>query len=748
MSETYAALRAELRGFYPDHSHAECKSPEQVASVKGIMDAVRAYAAEHPDYDALELRRVSYAEMRRQFVPFLFDESPFYFEAGINGGWAGIKPGTVVKSLCSKFFESDIPEEARKHFGNRNRQRYTLCCGYFTDEIHHLPPLDTILREGFSGVYARTKAALAECETAEERRFIETALDGLETVHALQLTFVDAARKRLAENPPIQVRERLERIVESASRCPWEPPRTFYEGLNTLWFVREILSYVDGLAIYALGRVDFALLDLYENDLKAERLTKEEAYDLICRFLLVAECHYDGMWTVEGYSEHELEIPITLGGCDAQGNPVYNDLTKMCLDAHWKLALVFPKLHCRISSTSPTDYLERIAKSIIDGHNVYALMNDERTIPLIQGYGVPLERARCYYASGCWNGHADSCEETDTANYFSMARVLEATIHVNEDEEREVGVRFDRLDNASSFEELVQIYLGNAIQLFVKVMSDYSKYGGVSTKVCPHPTYSVCLDGCLETKRDVTAGGCLYKPRVMTLAFLANVVDSLCSINQVCFVDKACTVPEFLDAVRSNWEGHEALRQHAMRAPYWGDHSDITTDLMRRIIDDMHAKTLEIKNDRGGPFILAAWIYREFKFWGEKTKATPDGRRDGAYLAQGLCPSDFRNRSDITTVINSLGDIRNEHLSGGSNFNVSFCRKSISVDALVAIFRTVAAKGIHLLQPNCFDRETLLDAQQHPELYPNLMIKVCGFSARFVALSKSWQDEIIGRWLY
>ena len=278
-------------------------------------------------------------------------------------------------------------------------------------------------------------------------------------------------------------------------------------------------------------------------------------------------------------------------------------------------------------------------------------------------------------------------------------------------------------------------------------MRIYTEYGRLTPLSNPHPAYSACINSCIENRKDVTAGGCDQKPRIVTLAFTANVVDSLCAIKTLCFDRHVCTVRELLDAVRHNWEGAEELRAQVLKCPYWGDDTELPNRLMSFIYDSVHRDICDLTNDRGGPYLIAAWIYREYRFWGEKMRALPDGRRNGDYLAQGLVPSEFRNRSAITTALNAIGSLHHENIFA-SNCNMSFDKNSVTPEALEAVFRTFAKKNIHLLQPNCFSREDLLDAQVHPERHLNLIIKICGFSARFVSLNAAWQAEVLQRHQY
>jgi formate C-acetyltransferase len=214
----------------------------------------------------------------------------------------------------------------------------------------------------------------------------------------------------------------------------------------------------------------------------------------------------------------------------------------------------------------------------------------------------------------------------------------------------------------------------------------------------------------------------------------------------VCFKDRKATLPEFLDAVRSHWKGPrgEELRLAALDAPYWGDNSPESNGLQRWLFETVARDLDGLRNDQGSPFVLAAWVYREFLFWGLKTKATPDGRRDGDRLAQGFAPSEYRCKAATTTVMNAIGTLPHELLYA-SNANLMFDGTGMTPELFASVFRVFAQKRAHLLQPNCHDVETLLDAQKHPERHQDIIVRVCGFSARFVSLSKLMQDEVIAR---
>ncbi len=749
--EDYVALRKQLRTFYPNHCRHAVKDVRQHKSVDKITAEVIQYAKSNPNYDALDLRRECYKSMARNFQPFLFSESPFYFEAGVNGGWSGKCPAFIVERLCKKFYKEQnlIPDEAFALQRVRSNQRFGLCCGPFVDNMHHIPPFRSVLKKGFSGIRAEVAQALEKCPKDDPlgRKQLETALVGLDTIHEIQLSFAKEAKKMLV-NPSLDVKARrnFERIAESAQRCPWEKPKTFYEALNTLWFVREILGYTDNVKNYSLGRPDCWFYDLYKQDLAAARLTENEAVDLIARFQIIADCHHDDTIPVNGYDDQEAEIPVSLGGCDKFGKPVYNELTKMFLNTHYDSDCVYPKQHCRIASDSPQEYLLHLGDLLIKGHAVFALLNDDRYIPQWIKQGYTLEDAREYMGCGCWNGYIDSVMDVDSANYVSLVRILELTLYRDAKIEKDARIKIDSIDEAKSYDEVRQITYRNFIRFFRDLLSEFSRYGRANAKVFPHPAYSVCLRGGIENRRDTTDAGIPARPRLVTLGFVGNVADSLLAIKCLCFDKKICTLKELLGVVRNNWKGKlgEELRQAALNAPYWGDGTPESCAEVSWWIKRTYEDIEGFKTDQGNPYHLAIFTYREFMYWGNGTRATPDGRRDGDRLAQGFTPSEYRCREGATTVINAIAALPHECLIA-SNANLTFEKSAMKPETFAAVFRVYAKKAGHLIQPNCNSVEELLDAQKHPERHQNLIVKVCGFSARFISLSKRWQDEVIAR---
>lgn len=742
----YSALSDELRRFYGENGGRVCISPERLKLTEELKNRMEAFAAAHPEASAWLLRGRIYELMAEHFQPIIFLNSPFYCEMGGNGGWNQSGLGRwLLKHNEHILWEAD--PEVGEYFCEQgaSNQRYFLCCGPYFDTQHNSPPLSSILEKGFKGIYEEALTALTTCRSPEEKEFTECAIKGLLTVKTMLERYAEAAKKLLAATGNAEQRQFLSMIAAHAGKAPWNPPETFYEGLNALWFTREVTGELDGLMNNSLGRPDAMLIALYERDLQAGRITEAEAYDLICRFLLLGDCLYNKEATVKDYSDHENEIVFTLGGCDRHGNEIFNDLTRMFLQAHRELNLIYPKPHCRFSSRSSHEYLELIAEDIFAGHGVYSLLNDDCIIETLIKDGKTPEDAREYSCTGCWDLTVDSREDNAGGNYFSLARVMEATIHDDDATIRRAGIEIKRIDEAASFPEVYDILLQNVLGVLRGMMKMEGEYGQLWSKVAPAPLNSACSPDCLKKRKDFTAGGQRYSPHAVALCFFANFLDSLLALKTVCFDRKSYPLPELLAAVRRNWKGSEAIRQQVLQAPHWGDDRPETSELARRLYEDIYAATRDLKNERGGYYQLGFWIYREFRFWGENMKALPDGRYDGDYLAQSLNPSHFRNDQDVTTVLQSLSRLDLTKCAGNSVVNLVMDKTGTSPKIIIALLQSFAKLGLQLLQLNCTSREELLDAQKHPELHQNLVVRICGFSAKFTALSREWQNEVIAR---
>lgn len=723
---------------------------------KKRKEEVEAYmnelSAANPQMGPLALRRSLYRKISETYLPVLFSDSPFYSCIENNGGWNCSSPSFWFLEHQENFFAEPVQKEI-DHFRLANKEHFFLCGNFFTDLAHHAAPIPVILECGFRGIWEKTEKLLRnETISGEEKEYLQTLQEGLKAVKKIQEKYAVEAQRRLKEeNLTFQQRKFMKMVSESAARCPWEKPQTFYEALNCCTFVREIFGELETLRTNMLGRPDLYLIDFYRRDLAEGRLTQEEASDLVYRFLLAGDALYDHDSQVELYSAHENEITLTLGGCDRNGKEVFNELTVLFLRTYRENDMIYPKPHCRFSASSSQEYLRLITDDIFSGRGIYTLNNDDSIIPALVKDGKTLEDAREYCITGCWDIVVPGKEDNNGGGYFSLARIFQASIYEEEKEIlKELGYKFRSPEEATDFEDLYQKMMANTLLVLRDRLAVQGSCGKRFGKVVPAPLVSGCSYGFERSRKDFMSGGHLYSPHAISICFFANFLDSLLAIKEICFEKKECSISRLLSAVRENWQGeeNEILRQKVLKCSHWGDNTETTNSLAKRIFEDLYTCLREYENEKGGKYQMGAWVYREFRFWGESAKALPDGRRNGEELAQSLNPSHFRCKEEVTTVLQSLGCFDMEKMAGNSVVNLMLDRSGITEEGAEGVVRSFAALKLQQLQLNCTDKRELLEAQVHPEKYQHLFVRICGFSAKFVSLSPQWQNEVIQRTLF
>lgn len=745
----YPQLRAELRDFYENKANGLAAAFRTRA--ESLMDAEY-----KQDMSVYMQKALQYRIIAAECEPILFESSPFYYELGtLSAHCDGARDfrghshagGWVFRRNYHLFKETN-PALYQKKKAQANELLY-LICGAFNDMsqhfcFNHRP----ILESGFRGVYERAEQELKHAKTENERDYLQATMQGALAVKQMAEKFANVAKRCENKAKNAEEKARYARIAESAARCPWEGAQNFFEALNTLAFCRKALGSLEGVGFSSFGRVDKDLYPFYKRDIENGTLTRAEAEDLIRQFLITFDMHYDHDMKMVGYADHELENTYTLGGCDDDGSPLYNELTEIFLRAAREEKIIYPKIKARYAQNSPKAYLDEIDRAVIAGTSTVLYQNDDATIPALLRAGRTLTEARDYIVSGCWDLASVGVEKSDSGNYVNLLKPFEFSLHRREDKMREVGLQFAPIDGATDFESVYHITLENIRILFEERASITREGGMIWEKVDALPLYSCTLSDCIKKRRDFIAGGSRYRDDRYYCFGLPNLVDSLLAIDRLCFQDKICTLGDLLAAVRANWQGQEDLRLAALHAPGWGDGTKAATALAARLNRDLCRMLDGIKGGYGGKILLGHLTYTEIRFWGEQTLATPDGRFSGDYFSQGLTPSRLKKIPAVTSVIGSLFALDGAEMGGNSVVNIILPSNNIDLDRCEAFLRAAAGTAMQSLQLNCTTREQLLDAQKHPEKYPDLIVRVCGFSAKFTSLSPEWQQEVLTRNFY
>lgn len=743
---SYSELKAKLNDYYMN------TAPLNAQKLKDkCFFELNAFDNKNPGLDNFSLKTAQYECIADNINPVIFDGIPFYFETGAlhpfsdgeyGRGMIHANAWLILKN--NNVFKKENPE-LWELFWNNQREHTNLCCGTYLDSEHYKIPLKKIFENGLGGVYNEAEKSL-ENSTLSEKAFLTCAMRGLLALKKISDKFAEKANGLLkSENNPEQ-RRILELIAKTAVRVPWEKPQTVYEGLATMAFMRKALGSIEGVGFNSMGRLDVLLYPLYLSD-KERGVSDSEIYDLICKFLLIWDAHVDKSKKMQGYSDYEYENAITVGGCDENGDEVFNRITEFVLKGHYELDNMYPKIKCRFSSKSNKAYLNLINNPILHQKSILLYCNDDTIIPALLKHGYPKDIAYDYTVTGCWGVSLDNYCKFQEGSYVNTLRAIEWSINMPEEKLKKCGLSFRSLDKCNSFDEVYSVTLSNILEI-IKIKAKCESEGAKNWSRCsPFCIFSSLLYGPIEKKRDYTDGGSFYNWETFYLAALPDTVDSLLAIKSLCYDKKVCTLPELLSECRNNWE-NTVLRGWAMRAPKYGDTTEESSKMLGKLVNDIYNSTRDLPTSYGGEWSMGSYMYTEVIWWGKEILATPNGRKDGDLISQGLTPSRLEHIQSVTDVFSSLRYCDPSKFSSGTVINIILPAADMTEEKAEAFLRSCAESNAHILQINCLNKKDLIAAQTDPEKYADIIVRVTGFSAQFIMLSREYQNEFLSRNFY
>ena len=732
----YEKIRNDLKAFYFD------QLPTCVENIReSVFAKMDEYDKANPDQNAFLLKAKLYETIAEEIQPKLFDGVPFYCETsalvplcdgGFNRGAVHANGWLFIRNrhlFCD--IDPDLHDAMRKGI-SKNLYGVTQT---FIDNMHIGLPMRKTFTVGLSGVYEELLENESKAQTPDERDFFVCAKAGILALKRIAERFADTAKAQGKTE-----------IYEMAKRVPWEAPKTFHEGLCAMAFLRKALGTIEGVGFNSFGRVDTILNPLYQKDL-ARGVSEEEMLDCVCRFLIVWDSMLDTRQKMESFWEYELENTLTLGGCDENGEPVYNAVTKLFLKAREKTGALYPKMMIRYSANSPKEYLEEVCKPLVNGQSFSLYESDDAIIPALIRAGIERKDAYDYVIGGCWDALTPECYHKFSGEYSNMLKPLEWFVHGNEQELKAFNFPTKCLASAQSFEQVYAWWLDIVRQLLMNKAVAQSKGSRVWYQVNPVGALSALMETCIPKRQDLTANGGKYNRESTYLVGFADAVDSLLAIKKLCFDDKVCTTAELSNACRENWK-NELLRQRALNACSYGDGSEESAVFAAKFLDDLYALVQEMPTAYGGHYRLGFNVYTEVVWWSKDLLAYPNGRRAGDYFSPGLTPSRLQQNATLSDMLDGLRYMDMSKCTGNASFTITLPAGKMDLEQTVAFFRAASKSGLQAMQPSCVRKEDLLRAQKDPGNYRHIIVRVCGFSAPFVLLSPTYQDEFLSRTFY
>ncbi|MCD8218563.1 MAG: glycyl radical protein [Clostridiales bacterium] len=678
---------------------------------------------------------------------------------------------------------------------------------YFYNGVGHITvQYEKVLAVGFEGIMAETQAELDACSVgdadyATKHIFLESVLISCAAAIRYAQRYAALAAQEAESCGDPKRREELLTIAANCARVPAKGAESFWEACQSFWFVQQLIQIESSGHSISPGRFDQYMYPYYKKELDAGTLTREFAQELIdCVWVKLNDLNKcrDGE-SAKGFAGYSLFQNLVVGGQNEEGLDVTNDLSFMCIDATAHVFLPQPSLSVRVWNGSPQDFLLRAAELTRTGIGFPAYYNDEVIIPSLMSRGLPLEEARDYGIIGCVEPQkAGKTMGWHDAAFYNMCRPLELVFSNGVDCGEQIGPQTGDVEQMQTFEEFYEAYRTQQNYFISLLVNADNAIDQAHADRAPLPFLASMVDDCIKRGKTCEQGGCVYNFTGPQGFGIANVADSLYAVKQLVYDERKVSMRDLKKALAFNFgktdeplvvaqvagdvarefvsqgvtpapklvaetsrqiiaasvtpeerEKFEDIRRMIGEVPKYGNDDEVVDHFAREAAYTYTRPLLNYRNPRGGQFQAGLYPVSANVPLGACTGATPDGRYAGMPVADGVSPGAGRDTQGPTAAANSVSALDHGIASNGTLLNMKFHPSALSGDTglenFVSLIRTYFdRKGMHM-QFNVVPRETLLDAQEHPENYRHLVVRVAGYSALFTTLSRSLQDDIIRR---
>lgn len=562
--------------------------------------------------------------------------------------------------------------------------------------------------------------------------------------------------KRLAdiEEDPVRKQELL-KIYEVCNHVPANKPRDFHEALQAYWFVHlGVITELNTWDAFSPGRLDQHLYPYYKKGIEEGTLTEEKARELLQLF-----------WVKFNNQPAPPKVGVTLkesgtytdfaniscGGLKIDGTDGVNDVSYMMLDVIDEMRLLQPSSNIQLSRKNPDKFLRRAVDIIKKGWGQPSIFNADVVVEEMLRQGKSIEDARCGGTSGCVETGAFGKEAYILTGYFNLVKILEITLNNGVDPRtgKCIGLQTGDPREFKDFSELMSAFekqINHFVNIKIRGNNIIEK---LYMEYMPSPFLSIITDDCIKKAKDYNAGGARYNTMYIQGVGIGTLTDSLSSIKYHVFDNKTLSMDEMLQALKDNFEGKERIRQLLLnKTPRYGNDDDYADEIMREAFDYFYKAVNGRPSVKGGTYRINMLPTTCHVYFGSVIGATPDGRKAYVPLSEGISPVQGTDRLGPTAVIKSASKM--DHLrTGGTLLNQKFTPSLLQteegIENLMHLVRTYFKLDGHHIQFNVISAETLRKAQESPEQYKDLIVRVAGYSDYFNDLTVELQNEIIAR---
>ncbi len=637
-------------------------------------------------------------------------------------------------------FDGSVVGDAFKRGGHKNNQK--ALDKYYLKPIDNLSTMEwqhatadykRVLEKGIIGIINDIDKSLESHQNPEEIEF----LDSLKAVAKALIKWTEKCAERVHEfsksTTDIEAIKRLEKLEKALIHAPKNAPRNFYEAILSIY----VCFSADPDSI---GTLDRYLTPFYINDIETGTLTEAEAKEYLQElFLMLQACtHISSPHFTRGGESH-----FCIGGYLPNGEDGFNDLSRLIIEALTELPTYIPQVTLRWTKKTPKAVLYYVMdKERRDPHKRIAFTNDEKRIKCYTEIcGIPYERAVSYTTVGC-NEPAFLGAITGSTSKGNILKCMETLFHE----------KSKKIESIDTFEDFYTVFETELYSDLDKIYAYDDMYNLERSRDVNYIS-SLFFNDCIENAKSLTQGGGNTVTASPMLIGMTNLIDSLIVVKQIVFDMRMFTIGELISALQANWGGYEDMRLLInKKCSFFGNDDSVSNEVAKMLYNSLYKHLLGKKNLFGYQWLVGDLLgYNEHHRWfGEGTKATPDGRAEGEMLKFGIGQSQGKDRNGLSALLNSLAKMDEHGIGCGSTVtNILIDEQLIknddnfekTVDLLLTYFQN---GGVHF-QLTYVSREDLIKAKENPEGYGNLRVRVTGFSDYFVKLKDSIQDDIIRR---
>ncbi len=598
-------------------------------------------------------------------------------------------------------------------------------------------------------------------DTIDKEEFLDSIIIVSDAIILWAERHAEAAEELATREKNNDRKKELEEIARICHKVPRYPAESFHEALQAQWFIQMFsrLEQKTGATI-SNGRMDQYLYPYYKKDIEEGRIDKKRAKELFqCVWLSMAQ-YQDlfvspaGVKFHEGYAHWEA---VTIGGVDEAGFDATNELSYLLLENKREFPLNYPDLAARVHAKTPEKFLREIAITIKDGSGFPKLINDEEVIPILVSKGADFASANDYAVSGCTEVRMPNLDTfTTPCPFINLGAILELTLNNGRMEQygdELLTIESGEVKNFATYEDLEEAFLRQEEYLLKEALRQQYVANRTRPKHFASPLgsslHKLCMQQCKDLHSQKIEGG--LDVGFFDFIGFGTVADSLAAIKKCVYEDKSVTWDELNAALKNNFEGYEVTRQRLINAPKYGNDDPYADDIAKRIdrkaveFVNKYAKNLDMYMD-------LRYVSQSINVpFGTVVGATPNGRFAHSALSDGSSASQGADENGPTAVLLSNYKTKNTNYNNRAArlLNIKLTPASVSGDLgtkkLVQFIKSWRDLKLWHLQFNIINKETLIDAQKHPENYRSLLVRVAGYSAYFVELSPSLQADVVDR---